>query len=145
LQLDLTKFKKPLDDFTFQIELDDKLENIDLQDYQSIEFEFENPTENLKELKCRVIATDYSVKEIKLDPKKGLSKVIIPLKEFTNGAFVLMPRPYPHFLPYEFHLQKVESTTPKKLNFIQFSIPTKGFDKNSEKIELRISDIRLEK
>ncbi|MCB0281277.1 MAG: membrane or secreted protein [Calditrichaeota bacterium] len=141
LSIDLNKLKKPCDDFTFQIELDNKLINSNLSEFNFAEFEISNPSQNLDELICRFISTDYQVKEIKIVPAETGKKIRIPLNTFENKPFVLLPRPYPHFLPYWFQRNNNAMESPDNLSFIQFSIPTKNW--TGEQIQLKLGEISL--
>ena len=141
LGIELADFKRPLDEFTFQVELDNKLENVDLKKYRAIEFEVDTTLTNLDKMYCRIVDSNLKTRELEINKKNISGKIEFTLDAFKNGEFVLLPRPYPHFLPYSFKSADQQVEEPAKLNFIQFTIPAN--DWKEEKLQVHISAIKL--
>ncbi len=145
LRLSLTKFKKPLDDFTFQIELDNEVtSSTEINDFKYVEFEIDKTEINIEQFKFQLINSHYKSVEKKIILSKEERMIRIPLNTFKSHEFVLLPRPYPHFLPYSYkNTSDTFRESKPKLSFIQISIPfVKSIQQNGQKT-LQFSSIRL--
>jgi hypothetical protein len=139
-------FQSEIDDFTIQIELDDKLDNIRLADYKKVEFDIDSKISSVNKVKVQLIYSDYQVVEKEIVLPADNNTLQIPLTEASPKEFVLLPRPYPHFLPYYFKAAAEKKTkTEKKLNFIQITIPFEKKMESGERLTLQIGSIRLVK
>ncbi|KAA3613541.1 MAG: membrane or secreted protein [Calditrichaeota bacterium] len=147
LNLNLTKFKRPINDFTFQIELNnDLVSKMDLSDFKYVEFEIDLQKTNIRRFKFQLINTNYQSVQKDIDISENKSAIRIPLSVFKSNEFVLLPRPYPHFLPYSFKNKTGSTVDPgAKLNYIQISIPTEKFIESANVKTLQFSSIRLSK
>ena len=104
------------------------------------------PRSNIEEFKFQLINSAYEVLEKDIVISSDTQLIRIPLKDFSVKEFVLLPRPYPHFLPYYFKANTGKlNDSDKELNFIQIHIPVKNKMESNDRLRLQFSAIRLVK
>jgi hypothetical protein len=145
-KVDLTKFKRPLSDFTFQIEMNNQNDSGHLNDYKYVEFEIDRQASNIESFTFLMVDSKYNTLEKYVNLSEMTGVIRVALDNFSSGEFVLLPRPYPHFLPYTFKAGKsVKNREETHLNFIQFRIAMDNMSENDAPKSLQFNSIKLVK
>ena len=76
----------------------------------------------------------------------GDQEITISLADFSESSFVLLPRPYPHFLPYYFKRENSRNISEGEgINFLQIGIDLSHLQTGSTDAALSIERISLSK
>ena len=137
--------RRELDEFVFQVEFEDDFRSTLISEYKFIIIELGSGTQGLNKLSLNLVDTDLFSYKTEINTNSG-SKFTIPLSSFSESNFVLLPRPYPRFLPYSFQRDDSRNIGESSgINFLQVAIDMSHLIKGDAGAVLNIKKVSLSK
>lgn len=149
LSLNFSEIRNPINEFTFQIELDEDYREIPISEYKNLKIELGEYVNKIDSININLIDNNMNGNIIKIGLTKGTNSYIIPLSKLQDSKIVLLPRPYPHFLPYYFEPVEDKNMASNvkqiNLNSMQVGIPLRHLKVGEKNAQIEIKRISLTK